>query len=53
MSRAAMIAGEAAQLTDVLRGIRQVDQHFKLTMLASNLSRMARIMTVIPQGVAR
>ena len=34
----------------VYRGIRRVDQHFKLTMTASNLVRMARIMTSVPQG---
>ncbi|MPW20476.1 IS5/IS1182 family transposase, partial [Paraburkholderia sp. CNPSo 3157] len=28
----------------VYRGIKRVDQHFKLTMVASNLTRMARIM---------
>lgn len=27
----------------VYRGIRRVDQHFKLTMVASNLTRMARM----------
>lgn len=32
------------------RGIRRVDQHFKLTMTASNLIRMARIMFAVPQG---
>lgn len=35
----------------VYRGIRRVDQHFKLTMTASNLIRMARIMFAVPQGV--
>lgn len=35
------------------RGIRRVDQHFKLTMTASNLIRMARIMFAVPQGVAQ
>jgi len=34
----------------VFRGIRRVDQHFKLTMTASNLTRMARIMCAVPQG---
>jgi transposase len=33
------------------RGIRRVDQHFKLTMTASNIVRMARIMFVVPQGI--
>ncbi|WP_198391829.1 transposase, partial [Burkholderia ubonensis] len=37
----------------VYRGIKRVDQHFKLTMLASNLTRMARILTAVPQGAAR
>ena len=35
------------------RGIKRVDQHFKLTMLASNLTRMARILAAVPQGAAR
>ena len=34
----------------VYRGIERVDQHFKLTMTASNLLRMARIMGAVPQG---
>ena len=34
----------------VYRGIKRVDQHFKLTMTASNLVRMARIMGAVPQG---
>ena len=37
----------------VYRGLRRVDQHFKLTMAASNLVRMARMLSAIPQGVAR
>ena len=37
----------------VYRGIRRVDQHFKLTMTASNIVRMARILTALPQGAAR
>jgi transposase len=37
----------------VFRGIRRVDQHFKLTMTASNLVRIARILTAGPQGVTR
>lgn len=36
----------------VYRGIRRVDQHFKLTMTASNLVRMARILSAVPQGGA-
>lgn len=32
------------------RGIRRVDQHFKLTMTASNIVRIARILAVGPQG---
>lgn len=35
------------------RGIKWVDQHFKLTMLASNLTRMARILSAVPQGATR
>jgi IS5 family transposase len=34
----------------VYRGIGRVDQHFKLTMTASNLVRMARILCAVPQG---
>ncbi|WP_199730085.1 IS5 family transposase [Paraburkholderia sp. BL17N1] len=37
----------------VYRGIRRVDQHFKLTMVASNLTRMARMPDVVPQGATR
>jgi transposase len=37
----------------VYRGIRRVDQHFKLTMTASNILRMARLMTASPQGATR
>ncbi len=33
----------------VYRGIRRVDQHFKLTMTASNIVRMARILMAVPQ----
>jgi transposase len=32
------------------RGIRRVDQHFKLTMTASNIVRMARMFGAAPQG---
>jgi hypothetical protein len=35
----------------VYRGLRRVDQHFKLTMVASNLCRMARILFAAPKGV--
>ena len=34
----------------VYRGIRRVDQHFKLTMTASNIVRMARILCGVPPG---
>lgn len=37
----------------VYRGIKRVDQHFKLTMVASNLTRMVRILTAVPQGVVQ
>lgn len=37
----------------VYRGMQRVDQHFKLTMTASNIVRMARIMMVVPQEVSR
>lgn len=36
----------------VYRGLRRVDQHFKLTMTASNLVRIARIVHAAPQGTA-
>jgi transposase len=36
----------------VYRGIRRVDQHFKLTMTASNIIRIARIVTAAPEGAA-
>ena len=35
----------------VFRGLQRVDQHFKLTMTASNIVRMARILFAVPQGV--
>lgn len=34
----------------VYRGLRRVDQHFKLTMTASNIVRMARILSAELQG---
>lgn len=34
----------------VYRGLRRVDQHFKLTMTASNLVRIARIVAAVPRG---
>lgn len=37
----------------VYRGLRRVDLHFKLTMTASNLIRMARMLTAAPQGAAQ
>ncbi|KUY88722.1 hypothetical protein WI25_31815 [Burkholderia cepacia] len=35
------------------RGIKRGDQHLKLTMLASNLTRIARILEAMPLGVER
>ena len=35
----------------VFRGLRRVDQQFKLTMTASNLTRMARILFAVPHEV--
>lgn len=35
------------------RGLRRVDQQFKLTMTASNLCRMARILFTVPGGGAQ
>ena len=37
----------------VYRGLRRVDQHFKLTMTASNIVRMARMLSSMPQGSMR
>ena len=37
----------------VYRGLRRVDQHFKLTMTASNLVRIARMPFAVPQGALR
>jgi transposase len=34
----------------VYRGLRRVDQHFKLTMTASNIIRIARMACAVPQG---
>jgi transposase len=34
----------------VYRGLKRVDQHFKLTMTASNIVRMARLLTPKPRG---
>lgn len=36
----------------VYRGLRRVDQHFKLTITASNIVRMARMSTAVPEGSA-
>ena len=36
----------------VFRGLQRVDQHFKLTMTASNLMRLARIPVAVPSGAA-
>ena len=36
----------------VYRGLKRVDQHFKLTITASNIVRMARMPTAVPQGAA-
>jgi IS5 family transposase len=35
----------------VYRGLRRVDQQFKWTMVASNLTRMAQILSAVPSGV--
>ena len=37
----------------VYRGLRRVDQHFKLTMTASNIVRMARMLMAIRPGAAQ
>lgn len=37
----------------VYRGIRRVDQQFKLTMTASNIVRMARLITAVAQGASQ
>ena len=36
----------------VFRGLRRVDQQFKLTLTASNLMRLARMPIAVPAGVA-
>jgi hypothetical protein len=37
----------------VYRGLKRVDQQFKLTMAASSIVRMARILSAAPQGAPR
>jgi transposase len=37
----------------VYRGLRRVDQHFKLTMTASNIIRIVRMSCAVPQGAAQ
>ena len=37
----------------VYRGLRRVDHQFKLTMTASNLRRMARILFALPRRAAQ
>lgn len=37
----------------VYRGLERVDQHFKLTMTASNIVRMARILDGLPHGATQ
>ena len=37
----------------VFRGLQRVDQQFKLTMTASNIVRMARILCLGPQAALR
>ncbi|MGF6768622.1 hypothetical protein P3T18_001092 [Paraburkholderia sp. GAS199] len=37
----------------VYLGIKRVDHHFNLTMVASNLTRMAQMLGVVLQGAAR
>ena len=37
----------------VYRGLRRVDQHFKLTITASNILRIARILFAVPQGAVQ
>lgn len=37
----------------VYRGLRRVDQHFKLTMTASNILRIARLLFAVPQGAVQ
>lgn len=36
----------------VYRGLKRVDQHFKLTMTASNIVRLSRMPPAVPRGVA-
>jgi hypothetical protein len=37
----------------VYRGLKRVDQNIKLTMMASNIVRMARILVGVRQGAAQ
>ena len=37
----------------VYRGLKRVDQQFKLTMTASNIVRMARMLNAMPRGTAQ
>ncbi len=37
----------------VYRGMRRVDQHFRLTMTASNIVRIARMLCADPQAAAQ
>jgi hypothetical protein len=37
----------------VFRGLKRVDQQFKLTLTASNLMRMARMLIAAPVGAPR
>jgi hypothetical protein len=44
-------AGRIRQTT--YRGLKRVDQHFKLTMTASNLARIARMLAAVKQGAVQ
>lgn len=37
----------------LFRGLQRLDQHFELTMTASNIARMARTLSAVPPGVAQ
>ena len=44
--------GDAGRIRQtVYRGLKRVDQHFKLTMTASNLIRLARMLGAVPTQV--
>jgi hypothetical protein len=49
----AFAKGFSHSLGPMYRGLQRVDQQFKLTMTASNIVRMARMLCMGPQGTAQ